>query len=369
MVLASQTMAAEFHATNATDFQNALTTAQSNGQDDTIYLAAGTYGGNFTYLPPETEHKSLTITGEPGTCAKDIVLDGQNGGTVLRLFDWDEGDVAEITVEGITVVNGESTSSSGGIHALLASYNITIKDCIIRNNTGSRNGGGIYMLNQNTPPLTLTLENNRILNNTIIEDESGVCQGGGVLMGSRKGTYIIRNNIIAKNIAQGTTDPSGGGINAGWHYDDVIHLFGNTIYGNQAGKGGGIFVQNGNTANVYNNIVYGNTASEGGDMHLAGVETNNGYNNNYSSMFGSWTTSNNNMNTYPLFVSTENNDYHLRPNSPMVNAGKSDVPSPPGLPVTDFEGDPRSYGEAPDIGADEYAGDKYYPKKGPSVQK
>ena len=46
--------AAEFHVTNATELQNALTTAQSNGQDDTIYLAAGVYsaienGGGFTY--------------------------------------------------------------------------------------------------------------------------------------------------------------------------------------------------------------------------------------------------------------------------------------------------------------------------------
>ena len=366
IVLTSQTMAAEFHVTDATGFQNALITAQSNGQDDTVYLAAGTYGGNFTYLPPGTEHKSLTIIGESGISAEDIILDGQNSGSVFYLFDWSEGDVAELTIQGMSIVNGNGNKSSegGGILAVLAAYNITIKDCIIRNNTGSRNGGGIYMLNQNTPPLTLTLENNRILNNIIIEDESGVCQGGGVTMGSREGTYIIRNNIIAKNSAQGTTDPSGGGIKVGWHYDDVIHLFGNTIYGNHAAKGGGIFVQNGNTTNVYNNIIYGNTASEGGDMHLAEVETNNGYNNNYSSMFGTWTTSSGNLNTDPLFVSTKNNDYHLRPNSPMVNAGKSDVPSPPGFPVTDFEGDPRSYGESPDMGADEYAGDKYYPEEG-----
>ena len=35
--------AAEFHVTNATGLQNALTTAQNNGQDDVIYLAAGVY--------------------------------------------------------------------------------------------------------------------------------------------------------------------------------------------------------------------------------------------------------------------------------------------------------------------------------------
>jgi len=35
--------AEEFHVTNATGLQNALTTAQNNGQDDVIYLAAGVY--------------------------------------------------------------------------------------------------------------------------------------------------------------------------------------------------------------------------------------------------------------------------------------------------------------------------------------
>ena len=214
-------------------------------------------------------------------------------------FDWSEGDVAELTLHGMSIVNGNNSSGGGGISAVLAAYNITIRNCIIRNNNGKRNGGGIYMLNQWDPPVTLTLENSLILNNAVIEDPGGVSAGGGASLNSYKGTYIIRNNIVAKNSAQGTSDPSGGGIKAGWNYDDVIHLFGNTIYGNQAGKGGGIFLQNGNTANVYNNIVYGNSAAQGGDLYVKPVINTKGFNNNYTSIDGTWTSSGENLISTP----------------------------------------------------------------------
>lgn len=49
-IFVSQTMAAEFHVTNATEFQNALNTASDNGQDDTIHLAAGIYQGTSATL-------------------------------------------------------------------------------------------------------------------------------------------------------------------------------------------------------------------------------------------------------------------------------------------------------------------------------
>ncbi len=40
---------AEFCVNNVGDLQAALTTAQSNGADDTIKVVQGTYTGNFIY--------------------------------------------------------------------------------------------------------------------------------------------------------------------------------------------------------------------------------------------------------------------------------------------------------------------------------
>jgi len=51
----------------------------------------------------------------------------------------------------------------------------------------------------------------------------------------------------------------------------------------------------------------------------------------------------------PRFVDAANGDFHLQADSPCIDAG-----DPNNYPETDFEGDPRPIGVAPDIGADEF---------------
>ncbi len=360
-IFASQSIAAVFHVTNATEFQNALNTAKNNGEDDTIYLAAGTYAGNFTYHPPDTsttEPRSLTIQGESGTSAEDVILDGQNSGMVLLVYDSSEGPMAEARITGVTVQNGNNSGYTGGIYAILYFYNISITNCIIKNNKGQGWGGGVFMENRFPGGGTLTLENNLILDNTVTDNTDNFSWGGGAFVfGNSTGnsTIIIRNNIIVGNAAQGTTDPQGGGLWIGYFNPNVTHLIGNTIYDNTANRGGGVFFAAANSANIYNNIIYGNTATQGGDIYFATVTNRVGHNNNYSNMHGTWTDSGNNLNTNPLFVDSANNDFHLQPTSPMINAGTMAVPNPPGLPSSDFEGNPRVIGTAPDIGAYEWS--------------
>lgn len=358
-ICASQSTAGEFHVTNATEFQNALNTAESNGEDDTIYLGAGIYQGNFSYMPPDTEHKSLAITGEPGTSPEDVILDGQNSGRVLLItdsHDYSDGVVPGIFITGITVQNGNSNYTGGGIYAAFSSYNISMTRCIIKNNKTTGKGGGVWMGIQFNGSGTVVLENNVILNNMVTENDiNHLSVGGGVYVysgSSTDATFVIRNNIIAGNAAQGA-DPHGGGLYV-YHYSDtgtVTHLINNTIYGNMANKGGGVSIYRSNNANTYNNIIYGNSAMQGADIYFQNVTSTIGYNNNYSNMYGTWTDSGANLNTDPLFVSTQNNDFRLQPTSSMINAGTTAVPDPPGLPSTDFEGNPRVTGPAPDIGA------------------
>ena len=343
----STASAAEFHVTNAAEFQAALDAAESNNEDDVIYLAAGTYEGNFAYWPNATEHKSLIITGESGTSAADIILDGQGSGRTLDLYDWSAGPVAEIWVDGITVQNATSAEEGGGIYAALADYDISITNCIIRNNTAKRYGGGIYM----DTFFDLTLENNLVLNNTVTED-AGISRGGGVSMIAVGDEYTIRNNIIAGNSAQGT-DAQGGGLWVGWTMDDIIHLLGNTITDNEAVKGGGVYFHQGDTANVYNNIIYFNSATDGVNIYFNSVTNRIAYNSIFH-LWGNWTDSGGNIDDDPLFVDPAAGDYHLQAGSPCIDAGTSDVPDPPGLPATDFEGDDRVIGAAPDMGADEF---------------
>jgi len=356
---ASPSMAAVFHVTNATEFKDALKTAENNGEDDTIYLAAGTYQGSFRYRPSDTEHKGLAITGEPGTISREIILDGQGSQGVLSLYDDDStGLLVDININGITIQNGLGGDGAGlRARFLQPSANVSITNCIIRNNSGRGYGAGIVI--EGFPGGNVALENNLILNNTVTERYDGRSNGGGVAILSGSVQTTIRNNIVANNSASGITAPHGGGL---FIQSGTIYLIGNTIYNNEANKGGGVYFSYAITANVYNNIIYGNTATEGGDIYFETVTNRNGYNNDWTDVYGAWTNSGSNLNTDPLFVDAANNDFHVEPTSPMVDTGTAAVPDPPGLPVTDFAGNPRVFGTAPDIGALETC--PVYPKDG-----
>ena len=57
----------EYHVTTAAEFHDALSQAETSDINDIIYLAAGTYIGNFEY--PSPDEWPLTVRGEPGTTA------------------------------------------------------------------------------------------------------------------------------------------------------------------------------------------------------------------------------------------------------------------------------------------------------------
>ncbi len=71
-----------------------------------------------------------------------------------------------------------------------------------------------------------------------------------------------------------------------------------------------------------------------------------------------WSPSN--IDADPLFVNPSEGDFHLPYNSPCRNAGDGTVP---GLPIEDFEGDPRIFCGCVDMGADEFHSHLYYTGK------
>ncbi len=336
--------------TNPCALQHALDDAKSNGEDDTIYLLAGTYEGNFRYSPPDTEHKSLTIQGAPGTTPQEVILDGQNSGQVLRLYGYSSGDQTEVLIEGLTIRNGRSITQSGGLYAVLHGYNITVRHGIIHDNVGTGAGGGAYVETDHT----VVFEDNVVYNNTVNERQNvSLYQslGGGVSIWAP--TAYIRNNLIYGNRAQGENcSPQGGGLWIHASTDSGSYLINNTIAQNQAAQGGGVYLEHG-THYLYNNIVSQNTAGEGADIYLwnnSGVA----YHNDYVDFYGSWDEEGGNIDADSLFVAPDQGDFHLSQGSPCIDGGTNDIPDPPGLPDTDFEGDPRVMGGTVDIGADEY---------------
>jgi len=179
-----------------------------------------------------------------------------------------------------------------------------------------------------------------IVEKNIVRDN--VADFGGGLSGCGG---IIRNNIIVGNSA---VRSSGGLVSCNGTTEN------NTVYGNSAGdKGGGLFECNGIIRNC---IVWANTAKSGAQilysLDLARPR--------YCCIEGWRGGGQGNIADNPLFVDPDgpdnesttyaHNHYHLRPDSPCIDAGTHKAIVPPN---TDMDGEWRPFGEEIDIGADE----------------
>ncbi|MBW1812665.1 MAG: DUF5123 domain-containing protein [Deltaproteobacteria bacterium] len=321
---------------SASTLQTALNTAESSGESDVIRVVQGTYTDNFSYSSGETH--SLTLLGGciAGCASRDVnpantVLDAQGTDRVLYLDNYAGGD---ITVDGFTIQNGVSTVDGSGIYARsqgsVLAGDVTLTNNIIRDNISEESGGGAYTRSYSENG---TAGNIFLLNNTVSGNSSNLA--GGVFASS----YSV--NGFAGSIA----------------------LINNTIYENSASDyGGGTYASAGSSSNpggvinFYNNIIWGNSAASSGDdiyIYNFSGDTTYSYHNNYSDMSGTWDNESGETDIDPQFIDPDNGDFRLRSSSPCIDAGETNLPSPPGLPSTDFEGDPRIIDATIDMGADE----------------
>ena len=393
-IFSSVTMAtaAVFHVTTAGGLTDALITAKGNGEDDTIYLAAGTYQGNFYYKNPEA--KNLVIAGEPGTRAEDVILDGIGAGDGKGLYLDGASAGYEATIEGLTVQHG--TYSGLYVRVTNGSIDLTLNNVIIQYNTTWYMGGGVYLEIDGNGAADV-----KIFNSIIRFNQAGVDgrygRSGGIHADTGYGNsalnLLIVNSLIYKNEARAT----GGGIGidaseVGMNNTTRAVIVNSTITGNVANVfdipyiedgGGGVFVTAyGGTGtlvsvDLYNTIIHGNTSGDastgsgiGLDLYVSktdpGSAVVNAYNCDINDVAGDLSLYHptNVINGSPLFADSANDDYHLTKDSPCINTGTADVPSPPGLPETDLEGNSRIVGPLPDIGAYEFVGLNIKPKKG-----
>jgi len=219
-------------------------------------------------------------------------------------------------------------SDESGIQ--LVESNITIKNCMIRNNHGDYSaydnwsGGGIYC--NNSSPIII---NNLIINN--ITSKSG----GGISLYSRNGEPIISNNTIYSNMARS----NGGGIylysdsttannnlifdnfayssGGGVYLQGQSRLINNTIIKNKAknSNGGGLYSQSYYPPPITNSIIYLNDPDQINTSYLSSVS--------YSDIQGGY-RGEGNIDADPLFVDIENNNFHLQLTSPCIDAGNPD---------------------------------------------
>ena len=322
---------AVFSVTTVTQLEAALVTAAGNGEDDTIGVAAGTYYLTSALSYDSHEDNGITIQGVGG----DAVLDG-GGRRVLFMRTYSTN--APISLRQLVLTNGyvPEGDNGAGLFINISSADLLIEHCQITNNFAgafyfTNHGGGAY--------LTAGVGANVVIRNTVIAGNVAKGLGGGLYLNLTDGTLTFVNNTVVNNENKTSVVEGGGGIYLRLYFDTV-------------------------TAYIYNNILWGNTyAYGGGDLYIENNGDNNGgpatvtvNNNDYNQL--DWNVDANitfsgNLSQDPQLTS----DFHLPSSSPCIDVGDAGAP---GLSAQDFEGDPRASdgncdgSSIPDMGADEY---------------
>jgi parallel beta-helix repeat protein len=276
-------------------------------QDNTINRnSAGSQGGGGIGLEFSD---NASVTGN--TFMQNSVSIGNAGAVFLER--------SSATVAGNTMIS--NSAGFGGAMYVFFSNNGSVSNNVMRGNTATNNGGGIYL--QST---RIELINNIIVDNHIINSTK---KGSGIFV--QQSAARLTHNTIARNT---------GGDNSGLSFSTLVALaplvMTNTIIVNQLV---GITTTAGNTATVRGVLFFGNGTNTTGAGPINVTNLHSGD---------------------PLFAA---DGYHLKAGSGAIDNGIS-----AGV-ATDIDGETRPSGAASDLGADEFVPqpDVAITKIGPSI--
>lgn len=358
----------------AVNIQDAVDASVADDTDIVIWVAPGTYRAEPAFADDnvvEITH-SLTLRGATDNPSA-VKINGDDTYRCLRV-NFTKLDGSKVVLENLTFTNGynahqgagvlfrstrqatglianciisgnrvDGTSTShggGGFFSDLAGMAITITNCVIRGNRvdseeafaggifthfnfkiydseisenqAAKAYGGIYQKGKGTDKSQTVIQNCKIINNT------ATANVGGVQLAT---PHTMRNCLIANNTAG-----SYGGLNisytAATGEDSLIENC--TIAGNHATYRYGAFLIGNDVQLVMNNtIVYYNTAENRFDNFNPGTVLNHEFYNCCSDplITSGGAPGQGNIITAPAFISLENGDFHLAPNSPCINAG------------------------------------------------
>jgi hypothetical protein len=251
-------------------------------EGDTVEVSAGTYLIDATI----TVKKGITLQ---GVGADKTTIDAEGSCRCL---------VVRGTLKGFTITGGKAREGAG----VQGGSGTTITDCIVRDNTAERFGGGICVRIRNTKDAPCLIEHCKILNNKVtdfvhtdypfgggglyvdnrttvrgclIQGNSAAQRGGGLYI--HNGSSVIENCIVTENRAFGKRrrNPNGHGSmeegGGGAYCDFGGRLRGCVFYKNHADKiGGGAVLSTG--ARAKNCTFVANTAGiSGGGVQTLGV--------------------------------------------------------------------------------------------------
>ncbi|MDH3976124.1 MAG: right-handed parallel beta-helix repeat-containing protein [Deltaproteobacteria bacterium] len=260
-----------------------------------------------------------------------------------------DGDAADATITGGSVDSNIATSASDGAGAGLYLANgadLSYSGGSVSGNIANAgNGGGIYAVHTGT---VLTLARMNIKGNRTVQ------RGGGMYLVAGTAATIT-NSIISGNTVGSSTWEEGGGIR---NYGS-LEIYNSTIAGNYGPVGGGL--HNTGTANIKNSIFWSNVGTTNPQINgtVAVIYTDVQGGLTGSGSFDGDASGTGNLNVDPSFVLLDaagsgtpkiTGDYHINTGSAVVDQAKA---SGIGVPADDIDGDSRSLGTNPDMGADE----------------
>jgi hypothetical protein len=337
LALTSQdTQAATFCVDTTTALRDALTAAASNGQADYIKIVEGFYAapnaGMVAFGYDSTEPNNLIIEGGyvAGTnppCsvnslrANQTVLSGSNARRALDVY---VTATSTISVRNLLLRDGYSAGTGGGMSmAGSATFagTFNIERVIFDSNSSQRFAGGL--------DLSLFEGRANVVGNLFRNNQCGQAFCAMTMTVNSTDTSTLRALVGANTVVNNICSPITVNmcVNAGMEYGGSARaaFYNNAFAFNQ---GADIWITSGSLVNVLNN----NVLALAGDPPATFVD--------------------NLALAAPGFVNPANNNYRLRLDSPLRNAGTSGYL----LPNVDLDGNVRIADGVPDIGAFEREG-------------
>jgi hypothetical protein len=233
---------ASFCAHSAAEIQTALTTAATNGEDDVIMIAAGSYALATSLVFSSSEPHAISIQGGfsplcDSFTRTETTLDGQHQLRPLYVGSVNGNvQVAFLTFAAGLAANG---NSGGG---LIAASDAGDVDVVLNRFIGNRamaQAGALYAYSSSGSV--------RVRNNLLVANRGG--EVGGLVVVQPAGEADVVSNTIVANTSDAANAPAGLALSGNAHF-----TLSNNIVWNNAAAGGSDFGTASSHSRIANDI-------------------------------------------------------------------------------------------------------------------
>jgi hypothetical protein len=216
-------------------------------------------------------NSTLTSTGNidiAGPGAGKLAIDGGGNYQVFNFNDGAPTTDSPVTISGLTVEHGHSSSSAGGIYS---TESLTLKNVVVSLNVSTNTviGSSVAGVDVSGDPSAGT---KLTLTNCLVTGNNGV-NGGGV------GGYNLKSFSVTDSVLTGNAVSAGAGGAIGIDLSTASTggtIKGCQISGNTAIAGGGVYLEDGISAKTSKMVIAGSTITGNASTSKTGFDTGGG---------------------------------------------------------------------------------------------